>query len=166
VANPLKMLKLKPQGFQFIQELKVEASTQRTWDALLDVRGWFKFDPTMENKGRTLEVWPGGRFYNTLPDGTQMYYGMVTHIEPGKLLRLSGPMGNTHMPVESVYIFEIQPRGTNASLLRFGQRTYGYIDNDLAKRMKGGWGKLLPQLVALAEAGATKKSSKRKAVMA
>ena len=151
MANPLKMLKLKPAGFQFIQELKVEAPPKRLWESLLDVRGWFTFGPPSQNKGRNLEVWPGGRFYHVLSDGTQMYYGIVTHIEPGKLLRLSGPMGNTHMPLESVYIFEIQPRGTNGSLLRFGQRTYGYIDKDLAKRMKGGWGKLLPQLVALAE---------------
>jgi len=151
VANPLKMLKLKPTGFQFIQELKVNASAKRTWDALLKVEGWFTFNSSMSNKGRKLEVWPGGRFFNTLPDGTQMYYGIVTHIEPGKLLRLNGPMGNTHMPVESVYIFEIQERGANASLLRFCQRTYGYIDKDLSKRMKNGWGKLLPQLVALAE---------------
>ena len=98
VANPLKMLKLKPTGFQFIQELKVNASAKRTWDALLKVEGWFTFNSSMSNKGRKLEVWPGGRFFNTLPDGTQMYYGIVTHIEPGKLLRLNGPMGNTHMP--------------------------------------------------------------------
>lgn len=151
MANPLKMLKLKPTSFQFIQELKIDAPPKRVWESLLDVRGWFTFNPAMSNKGRKLELWSGGRFYNVLPDGTEMLYALVTHIERGKLLRLRGQMGNTHLPMDGVFIFELQPRGSSGTLLRFCQRTIGFLDSDVKKKMAGGWGKLLPQLKAIAE---------------
>ncbi|MBC8107233.1 MAG: SRPBCC domain-containing protein [Anaerolineae bacterium] len=151
MANPLKMLKLKPTSFQFIQELKINAPTKRVWDSLIDVRGWFKFDPTAKNTDRKLELWPGGRFHNESPDGTQSLYAIVTHIEPGKLLRLHGQMGNTHLPMDGVFIFELQERKPAGTLLRFCQRTFGLLDADVAKKMKGGWGKLLPQIKEMAE---------------
>ena len=60
-------------------------------------------------------------------------------------------MGNTHLPMDGVFIFELQPRGSSGTLLRFCQRTIGFLDADVKKKMAGGWGKLLPQLKAMAE---------------
>ncbi|CAN5679395.1 hypothetical protein BH09PLA1_BH09PLA1_22390 [soil metagenome] len=151
MANPLKMLKLKPMGFQFIQELKIDAKPGKVWKSLIKVDGWFKFDPTMKNKGRKLELWPGGRFYNEGADGTQALHAIVTHIEPGKLLRLSGQMGNTHLPMDGVFIFELQERKPSGTLLRFCQRTFGFLDPEIQMKMAGGWGKLLPQIKQMAE---------------
>ena len=52
MANPLKMLKLKPAHFQLIQEVKIDAPPRRAWAALLDMGGWFRFDPTDAKRGR------------------------------------------------------------------------------------------------------------------
>ena len=43
MANPLKMLKLKPEGFQFILELPIEAPPAAVWKAIFNIRGWFHF---------------------------------------------------------------------------------------------------------------------------
>lgn len=153
MANPLKMLKLKAVSFQFIQELKVEASPARVWKSLLNVGDWFRFDPKQSNKARKLEAWPGGRLYGEYADGSSMLHAHVTHIEPGKLLRLSGQMGNTHLPMHGVFIFELQPRGKNGTLLRFCQRTFGYLDDGVKERMLAGWGKLLPRIGEFAVKG-------------
>ena len=151
MANPLKMLKLKPTSFQFIQELKIDAPPKRVWNSLIKVDGWFKFDPSVKNKRRKLELFAGGRFYNEGADGSQALHAIVTYIEPGKLLRMQGQMGNTHLPMDGVFIFELQERGSSGTLLRFCQRTVGLLDAEVQKKMAGGWGKLLPQIKQMAE---------------
>jgi uncharacterized protein YndB with AHSA1/START domain len=80
------------------------------------------------------------------------------HIEPQKLLCIHGPMGMTHLPVQNAMIWELQPRKDGkATLLRFCQRTHGYLTADLKTNFRGGWGKLLPQLKALAEKSGSRK---------
>ena len=37
MANPLKLLKLKPKGFQFIKELPIQASPEKVWSSLINV---------------------------------------------------------------------------------------------------------------------------------
>jgi uncharacterized protein YndB with AHSA1/START domain len=154
VANRLKLLKLKPQGFQFIQELPVDAPPSRVWEALLDVRGWWRFYEGHRPE-ITLEPWPGGRFFGESSENdvtAQSLHGTVTYIEPNKLLRIGGQMGLTHLPVMHALIWELEPRNDGrATLLRFAQRTFGFIDADVKKRYQSGWKILLPQLKAHAE---------------
>jgi uncharacterized protein YndB with AHSA1/START domain len=153
MANPLKMLKLKADGFQFIQELPIDAPPKKVWASLLKIDKWFGMEPDRKlwSKG-TLEVWPGGRWFAKSHDGVERLFAFVTQIEPEKLLRLSGTLGVSHLPVNSVFIFELQPRdGGKSTLLRFGQRTFGYITPDIKKNFPTGWKKMLPNLKQLAE---------------
>jgi uncharacterized protein YndB with AHSA1/START domain len=158
VPNPLKILKLKPAHFQFIQELKIDAPPKRVWAAILDVGGWFRFGPGKEDKTkRKLEPWVGGRFIAEDPsDGSSSLHTVVTYIEPGKLLRMTGPMGMSHVPAHNVFIFELQPRGTG-TLLRFCQRTFGYLTANVSRDYQGGWKQLFAQLKTLAEKRSTRK---------
>ncbi len=150
MANPLKLLKLKAAGFQFIQELKVDAPPSRVWKTVLDMPGWFRFNPTDKRHGR-VEPWVGGRFYAENPDGSSSLYMTITRIEPNKLLRAMGPMGMSHLPVNNAFIFELQPRGKNGTLLRFCQRTFGFITPEVQKDYAGGWKQLLPQIKRMSE---------------
>jgi uncharacterized protein YndB with AHSA1/START domain len=161
MANPLKLLKLKPSHFQFIQELKIDAPVERVWASVLDVGHWFHFDPTSKDTAR-LEAWAGGRFYAERADGSSSLHAIITHLEPGKLLRMTGPMGLSHLPATNVFIFEVQPRG-KGSLLRVCQRTFGFIDATVGKRYQGGWRQLLPQIKALAESKRVNSSSRARA---
>src|SRR5690348_18453753 len=88
MANPLKLLKLKPTGFQFIHEIRIDAPPAKVWKALLDIGTWFRFDmpdfPQMKLDPRL-----GGFHTSSSSDGSvQLYSGMVTHIERRKLLRI------------------------------------------------------------------------------
>ena len=155
MANPRKMLKLKPAGFQFIQEIPVQAPPARVWAALLNIGGWFYFDKefSREKSKVTLEPKIGGRVMWEARDGSvAMLQGFVAHMEPHKLLRINGPMGMTHLPVNNAFIWELQSKnGGKTTLLRFCQRTFGFITPQLKKDFHGGWKRLLPQLKKLAE---------------
>src|SRR4051794_4611427 len=121
MANPLQLLDLKPRGFQFIQEVPVNATPKKTWAALLNFPGWFAFDP--KNRPKVIiERRVGGRFITRSRDGNTSLHGTITYMEPGKLLRFAGQMGMTHVPVMHVFIWELQPQdGGKTTLLRFGQ---------------------------------------------
>jgi uncharacterized protein YndB with AHSA1/START domain len=160
MANRLKMLKLKPTHFQFIQELKIEAPPQRVWATLLDVGNWFRFDTGAMSSSGKLELWPGGRFYVERQDGSASLHAIVTHIEPEKLLRMSGPMGLSHLPAHHVFIFELEARA-KGTLLRLCQRSFGYMDATVGKRYGQGWRQLLSQLKTLAESKATRSRAQR-----
>jgi uncharacterized protein YndB with AHSA1/START domain len=153
MANPLKMLKLKPVSFQFILETPIKAPPKKVWSTLLNPGKWFLFDLTQGPWPKSkFEPWPGGRWTMQYPDGTHDLAAFVTRIEPQKLLRLAGHMGQSHVPVNSAFIFELQPKDNGKStLLRIGQRTFGFTTPDLKKRMTQGWTKLLGQLKARAE---------------
>jgi uncharacterized protein YndB with AHSA1/START domain len=150
MANPLKMLKLRPSHFQFIQELRIDAPPAKVWATLVKIDNWFRFDPGAPRGGVKLELWPGGRFYAERADGSASLHAIVTHIEPGKLLRMGGPMGLTHLPASNVFIFELQPRA-KGTLLRLCQRSFGYMDATVGKRYGQGWRQLLGQLKEVVE---------------
>jgi uncharacterized protein YndB with AHSA1/START domain len=151
-AQSLRLLKLKVTVFQFIQELKIDAPPKRVWAALLDMGTWFHFAPGLSKVKAKVEPWVGGRFYaEDTEDGSSSLRMIITYMEPGRLLRLSGPMGLSHLAATHAFIFELQPRRDGGTLLRFCQRTMGYLTADVAKKYRGGWNQLLPQLKALAE---------------
>ncbi len=113
--------------------------------------GWFIF-PDMQGVKSTLDLRPGGLWTMQTPDGAQTFMAQVTLIEPEKLLRVSGPFGLSHLPVNNVMIYELQPQNDGkTTLLRVGQRTFGYVDADLQSRYSGGWKKFLEAIKNLAE---------------
>ena len=151
MANPLKMLKLKAQSVQFIQELPIAAAPKKVWTSLLNPSAWFVFDPAHRSK-HTLDLRPGGQWTSVNPDGNASLLGTVAYIEPGKLLRVMGQLGMTHLPVMSVIIFELQPKQDGkATLLRVGTRMFGFMDLDRKKHMKDAWKRLMGNIKALAE---------------
>jgi uncharacterized protein YndB with AHSA1/START domain len=149
MANPLKMLKLKPTSFQFIQEIPIDAPPGKVWKSILNLPGWWFFEGHPMKAAGPIKA-KAGSMLVLKGKGVEMLQGVVTHVEPWKLLRLGGTMGTNHTPVNSAFIFELQPKG-KGTLLRFGQRTFGLIDPDMKKNMQRGWGTLFKQLKALAE---------------
>src|SRR3954471_10230668 len=107
--QPLRMLKLKPTSFQFIQEIEIKAPPEKTWKALVNIGGWFNLTPG-EGPALKLEPWAGGRFFAKYGD-IEHLNAIVTYIEPNKLIRFSGQMGMSHLPVMNAFIFELQPKG-------------------------------------------------------
>ena len=152
MANPLKELELSIKGFQFIQEIPINASPAKAWAAITSPAGWFSMSPEGKPAKSSLELTPGGRWLIETPEGASTLFATVNLVEPQKLLRVSGHCGLSHLPALSVVIFELQPqKDGKATLLRLGHRAFGYIDADLEKRYSGGWATFLPKIKALAE---------------
>ena len=158
MANRIKLLKLKQRGFQFVQNISIAAPPAKAWAALLDMQGWFQFADGHTAK-ITFDPRLGGLFATESRDGSvTMLHGVVAHLEPNRVLRINGPMGVTHLPINNVMIWELYPQaGGKRTLLRFCQRTFGFLTDDIEKNFRGGWSKLLPQLKALAEQGSQRK---------
>jgi uncharacterized protein YndB with AHSA1/START domain len=151
MANPLKELDLSVQSFQLIQEIPIAAPPEKTWKTLTHPNAWF-LRPDAPGMKSTLELWPGGRWFTESPEGAVSLMAQVTLVEPGKLLRLSGPMGLSHLPIASVMIFELQPRDDGrTTLLRVGHRAIGFMDDDVKGRFGNGWKSLLGSLKTAAE---------------
>ena len=151
-ANPLKLLKLKPTGFQFIEEFPIQASPKKVWSSLLKVGKWFRFDPDPKKASRhTFDATAGSRWTSETWEGNTIFHGTVTYVEPGRLLRIAGQIGATHLPVTTVVIFELQPEAGGKTTLRLGQRSFGLIDAEMQTRTANMWKRLLPQLKELAE---------------
>jgi uncharacterized protein YndB with AHSA1/START domain len=152
-ANPLKMLKLKLTGFQTLRQLPIQSPPKKVWSSLINVGKWFQFNPDPSKASKqTLEARAGGRWMSQTWEGNSIFLGTVSYVEPGKLLRLVGQLGMTHLPITTVLIFELQPKADGKStLLRLGQRSFGFIDADMKKRYANIWDHLLPQLKELAE---------------
>ena len=150
MPDPVKLLTLKPEWFQFIQEVKIDAPPAKAWKSLMDVERWWKFR-MFDGKSRLkLEPWAGGRFHEAGPNGIEALHCFVTYIEPGKLLRMNGPLGMSHLPVNHVFIFELQPSGTG-TVLRFCQRSHGLMTPKVKQSFQGGWPALFKELKKLAE---------------
>ena len=150
MANPLKMLTLESQGIQFIHETPVSAPPEKVWAAVKNPSDWFYFGERRSK--HTLDLRAGGQWIAVNKDGSENLFGRVVYLEPGKLLRINGQLGLTHLPVNCVVIFELQPQNDGkATLLRIGMRIFGFIDADVKERYEGAWQKLMGQIKTLAE---------------
>ena len=100
MANPLKMLKLKPMGFQEIKEVSIDAAPKKVWSTILIVGSWFYFDDVAASRPKhSFDAKVGGQWSLVNKEGASMLMGILTMIEPGKLLRIGGPLGMTqHVP--------------------------------------------------------------------
>ena len=124
MANPLKLLKLKVTGFQFIQEIPIDAPPKKVWASILKVGKWFGYSRGSDRVGGSRPSkhgpWAG--------DGSRNGEGWDQRAQRDRdadraaktNFCLSGPIGLTHLPVNNVFIFELQPKngGKRSTLLR------------------------------------------------
>lgn len=153
MANPLKELELKVTGFQSIQEISIAASPEKVWATLANPNNWFGFDPDKSKWPKSaMDFKVGGQWIMEGPDGSKYLMATITHLEPNKLIRFSGPVGLSHLPVNNVMIFELQAKdGGKSTLLRTGQRLFGFITSDIEGNYQKGWGSLMQMIKTVVE---------------
>jgi DNA-binding transcriptional ArsR family regulator/uncharacterized protein YndB with AHSA1/START domain len=121
------------------QEIRIQSSVDRVFTALTqDIGEWW---PAGFFGGRvSLEPWVGGRFFEEGDKGSALY-GVVTAIEPGSSLRLSGGLGMTG-PVAGSFSYRLAADG-DATVVSLSHNAFGDIQEEAQSSYEQGWDRLL-----------------------
>jgi uncharacterized protein YndB with AHSA1/START domain len=145
VATPT----LEKLTLNLTQEVRVKASLENTFDALLEQIGPENSTPDGSKLPMKIEAWPGGRWLRDLGGNNGHYWATVQAIKRGELLELCGPLFMSY-PV----INNIQYRLTkteDGTLVSFRHTALGFIPDDVRARMMTGWNFIMERIVKAAE---------------
>ena len=131
---------LESLTFKIEQEIRVKASLEVTFNALVEQLGssFEKDDGTpMPFK---LEAWPGGRWFRDLGDNNGHCWATVQAIKRPTLLEFTGPLFMSQ-PVSNNVQYRLSEQN-GETLIKFYHAGFGNIPDDYKKGMKGGWAKI------------------------
>jgi hypothetical protein len=131
------------------QEIRVKASLEVTFAALLEQLG-----PGNERHDGTpmpfkLEAWPGGRWFRDLGDSNGHCWATVQAIKRPTLLEFSGPLFMSH-PVTNNIQYRLSHEN-GETLIKFVHSGFGLIDPEHRKGVNAGWFHMLDQARIRAE---------------
>jgi uncharacterized protein YndB with AHSA1/START domain len=120
------------------EEIRVRASLETTFAALLEQLG-----PANERGDGTampmkLEAWPGGRWYRDLGGEDGHFWGNVQAIKRPTLLEITGPLFMSYPVVSNVQYRLSETEG--GTLIQFHHTALGLISDDHRKGVRTGWG--------------------------
>ncbi len=133
-ASPAAVLDQSAGGFTVRNTAVVPSSSARAWDALVNEIGqWWPADHTWFGDSGNLSINPvaGGCFCER--DGArQAQHLIVSHVEPGKLLRMLGGLGPLQgMGVHGVLDFTLEALPNEQTRITLRHRVGGYTPDDL-----------------------------------
>ena len=118
------------------QEIRVKASLQTTFEALLEQIG-----PENESEhGKMpmkIEPWPGGRWFRDLGDNNGHHWGHVQAIKRPTLLEISGPLFMSNAVVSNVQYRLSEENGE--TVIRFHHKAFGLIQDEHRRGVNEGW---------------------------
>jgi hypothetical protein len=128
---------LESLTFKIEQEIRVRASLEVTFSALLEQLG-----PAFEKDDGApmpfkLEAWPGGRWFRDLGNGNGHCWATVQAIKRPTLLEFSGPLMMSY-PVANNVQYRLSEQD-GETLVKFCHAGFGNIPEDYKKGMRGGW---------------------------
>ena len=119
------------------QEIRVQASLEATFEALLEQMGPGNETPEGMPMPMTIEPRPGGRWFRDLGGDNGHFWGHVQAIKRPALLEITGPLFLS-LPV----ISNIQYRLTKVeggTLITFRHSALGFVPDDFRQGMGLGW---------------------------
>jgi hypothetical protein len=120
------------------QEIRVRASLDITFAALLEQLGPGNEHPDGTPMPMKIEPWPGGRWFRDLGDGNGHFWANVQAIKRPTLLELSGPLFMSYPVANNVQYRLSEENGE--TLIRFCHAGFGLIQEDHKKGVVMGWG--------------------------
>lgn len=119
------------------QEIRVRASIDVTFAALLEQLG-----PSSEKMDGTpmplkIEPWPGGRWFRDLGDNDGHFWAHVQAIKRPTLLEFCGPLMMSHPVANNVQYRLSEEDGE--TIIRFRHSGFGLVQEDHKKGVVGGW---------------------------
>ena len=133
------------------QEIRIEASIEHAFKALLDQMGPHNETPDGSPMPMTLEARPGGRWYRDLGDDNGHLWGHVQAIKRPTLLEISGPLFMSYAVSSNLQYRLAEADG--GTVLTFHHSAFGLIPDDHRQGLSGGWMHLLKKVKEVAEKG-------------
>lgn len=124
-----------PSGFTLENRIEVPTDAEATWKALIaDVGRWWPRDHTWWGTESELSIEPraGGCFCERLGDEEALHM-LVTFVQPGKLLRLTGGLGPLQgMGLHGALEFRLAESEGGGTTVTMFYRAGGYTPDDLS----------------------------------
>jgi hypothetical protein len=139
------------------QEIRVRASLDVTFAALLDQLGPCNETPDGTPLAMKIEPWPGGRWFRDLGEGNGHFWASVQAIKRPTLLELSGPLFMSY-PVANNLQYRLSYENGQTTI-RFCHSGFGLIQEQHKTGVVTGWTYIHEQVRQRAE-GTLSKSGK------
>jgi hypothetical protein len=135
--------------FTITLEMRVRASLDATFSALLEQVGPGNETPDGKPLPMTLEPWPGGRWFRDLGDKDGHFWGNVQAIKRPTLLEISGPLFASYPLVSNLqYRLSATADGT---LISFRHTALGFMQEGHRLHVGEGWKHTLERVQQQAE---------------
>jgi hypothetical protein len=131
------------------QEIRVRASIDVTFAALLEQLGPLSEKPDGTPMHMTLEPWPGGRWFRDLGDGNGHLWAHVQAIKRPALLEFCGPLFMSH-PVANNVQYRLSEEGGD-TVIKFRHSGFGLVQDEHKKGVVTGWSYMHEQVRKRAE---------------
>ena len=130
------------------QEIRVRASLDATFAALLEQLGPYNEVGDDKPMPMVLEAWPGGRWFRDLGNGDGHYWGAVQAIKKPTLLEICGPLFMSHPVANNLQYRLSEEQG--GTLIKFHHSGFGLlVESD--RNVKDGWKYIHERVVQRAE---------------
>ena len=139
------------------EEIRVRASLDATYAALLDQLG-----PHNEMMDGTpmpmkLEPWPGGRWFRDLGGDNGHFWGVLQAIKKPTLLEIAGPLFMSYPVANNVQYRLSEEKGV--TLIQFRHSGFGLITDEHRAGVVKGWAYIHENVRKRAEGGRSKSAS-------
>jgi len=131
------------------QEIRVRASLERTFAALLEQMGPYNAGPDGTPMRMKLEAWPGGRWFRDLGDNNGHYWATVQAIKRPELLEMWGPLFMS-FPVVNNMQYRLK-KVEGGTLITFRHTAFGFVPDDVREGMMQGWQNFMDRIQRAAE---------------
>ena len=126
------------------QEIRVQASLEATFEALLEQMGPGNETPEGMPLPMTIEPRPGGRWFRDLGGDNGHFWGHVQAIKRPTLLEITGPLFLSFPVVSNVQYRLTEVEG--GTVITFRHSALGFIPDDFRQGMGRGWTALLERV--------------------
>jgi hypothetical protein len=143
------MSEIESLSLKVNQEIRVRASLETTFAALLEELGPATQMPDGTSMNMKIEPWPGGRWFRDLGGDNGHYWGTVQAIKRPTLLEMSGPLFMSYPVVNNVQ-YRLSQDG-DETVIKFCHAGFGLISDDHRKGVITGWNSIHEKVRTRAE---------------
>jgi|SRR5579862_8831578 len=138
------MSEIESLSLKINQEIRVRASLENTFAALLEELGPSSQLGDGTPMAMKIEPWPGGRWFRDLGDNNGHYWGTVQAIKRPALLEISGPLFMSY-PVANNVQYRLSQDG-DETVIKFCHAGFGLISDEHRKGVSTGWNSIHERL--------------------